>query len=277
MRLVISNLLYIRRRFKNQGEKVELPQPQHANPTVLVISSDASPPDSSTSTKISGDVPSSFDHVELSLAQHRAPRVNARKPPPHLGFENYIANFIAYTCVSPAYRTFITLLQAVSIPKDYKCAKQNPKWKEAMKEEMSALQKNKTWGLVQLPKRKKVVRYKWVFNVKQTSKGKVEMYKIRLVAKGYNQIYAIDYDETFAPVAKMGTVRTLISYAINFGWPLHQLDVKNIFLHRDLEEEVYMKIPPGFINNQTLGKICKLKKSLFGLKWSPRAWFDRFR
>jgi hypothetical protein len=81
------------------------------------------------------------------------------------------------------------------------------------------------------------------------------MYKTRLVAKGYNQIYVIDYDETFAPVAKMGTVRTLISYVINFGWPLHQLDVKNIFLHRDLEEEVYMKISPGFINNQTLGKI----------------------
>jgi hypothetical protein len=75
----------------------------------------------------------------------------------------------------------------------------------------------------------------------------------------------------------MGTVRTLISCAVNFGWPLHQLDVKNAFLHGDLEEEVYMEISHGFINNQTLGKVCKLKKSLYGLKQSPRAWFDRFK
>ena len=88
--------------------------------------------------------------------------------------------------------------------------------------------------------------------------------------------YGIDYDETFAPVAKMGTVRTLISCAANFGWPLHQLDVKNAFLHGDLQEEVYMKIPSGFGNEQTLGKVCKLKKSLYGLKQSQQAWFDRF-
>jgi hypothetical protein len=105
----------------------------------------------------------------------------------------------------------------------------------------------------------------------------VERYKASLVAKGYNQTYGIDYDETFAPVVKMSTARTLISCAVNFRWSLYQLDMKNAFLHGDLEEEVCMKIPPGFANNQTLGKVCKLKKSLYGLKQSPRAWFDRFR
>jgi hypothetical protein len=75
----------------------------------------------------------------------------------------------------------------------------------------------------------------------------------------------------------MGTVRTLISCAANFGWPLHQMDVKNAFLHGDLKEEVYMEIPPGFANKLTIGKVCRLKKSLYGLKQSPRAWFDRFR
>jgi hypothetical protein len=105
----------------------------------------------------------------------------------------------------------------------------------------------------------------------------VERYKSRLVVKGYGQTYGFDYDEIFAAVAKMSTVRTLIFCAINFGWSLHQLDVKNAFLHRDLEEEVYMENPLGFENNQTLGKVCKLKKSLYGLKQSPRAWFDRFR
>jgi hypothetical protein len=146
-----------------------------------------------------------------------------------------------------------------------------------MKEEMSALQKNKTWELVQLPKGKKTVGCKWVFTVKQTPEGKVERYKARLVAKGYSQTYGIDYDEIFAPVTKMSTVRTIISCAVNFGWPLHQLDVKNAFVHEDLEEEIYMKIPSGFANNQTMGKVRKLKESLYGLKQSPHAWFDRFR
>ena len=146
-----------------------------------------------------------------------------------------------------------------------------------MKEELLALQKKKTWELVHLPEGKKAVGCKWVFTVKQTPEGKVDRYKVRLVAKGYSQTYGIDYDETFAPVAKMGTVRTLISCAANFGWPLHQLDVKNAFLHGDLQEEVYMKISPGFANEQTFEKVCRLKMSIYGLKQSPRAWFDRFR
>jgi hypothetical protein len=87
-----------------------------------------------------------------------------------------------------------------------------------------------------------------------------------LVVKGYSRTYDIDYDETFAPVAKMSTVRTLISCAANFEWPLYQLDVKNAFLHGDLQEEVYMEIPPGFDTAQTKGKALRLQKSLYRLK-----------
>jgi hypothetical protein len=147
----------------------------------------------------------------------------------------------------------------------------------AMLEEMEALEKNRTWDLVPCLKGKKVVDYKWVYMVKQDANGQIKRYKARLVARGYSQMYVIDYDETFAPVAKMTTIRTLISCAANFDWPLYQLDVKNAFLHGDLQEEVYMEIPPSFETDQTSGKVLKLKKSLYGLKQSPRAWFDRFR
>jgi len=198
-------------------------------------------------------------------------------PPPMYGFEHDIGNYVSYASLSPAYRAFVASLQSIMIPKDWKEANQDPKWREAMLEELRALEKNKTWDLVKLPIGKKAVSCKWVFTVKQNLEGKVERYKARLVARGYSQTYGIDYDETFAPVAKMSTIRTLISCAANFGWPLHQLDVKNAFLHGDLQEEVYMEIPPGFSKYYTTGKVCRLKKSLYGLKQSPRAWFDRFR
>jgi hypothetical protein len=199
-------------------------------------------------------------------------------PPKRLSYDDYdVGNYISYEALSPSFRAFVASLQTVSVPKDWKAARLDPRWCNAMMEELEALKKNKTWELTDLPKGKNTVGCKWIYSVKQNAKGKVERYKARLVARGYSQTYGIDYDETFAPVAKMSTVRILISCAANFGWPLHQLDVKNAFLHGDLQEEVYMEMPPGFVRPETKGKVCRLKKSLYGLKQSPRAWFDRFR
>ena len=107
-----------------------------------------------------------------------------------------------------------------------------------MLEELRALKKNGTWELVHLPREKSTIGCKWVFVVKQKADGTIDRYKARLVAKGYTQTYGLDYTETFAPVAKMNTIRVLISCAVNLGWDLQQLDVKNAFLHRELKEEV---------------------------------------
>lgn len=194
------------------------PEPRSSVSPVPDPSSDLSP-SSSLPLPGMGNIAPSFEHVDLPLAQRRDHRTNAGKPPSRFGFEHDIANYMSYSHVSPACRTFVASLQTVFIPKDWRCAKHNPRWNEAIKEELHALIRNKTWELVQLPEGKKAVSCKWIFTVKQTLEGKVDRYKARLVAKGYNQTYGIDYDETFAPVAKMGTVRTLISCAVNFGWP----------------------------------------------------------
>ena len=111
-----------------------------------------------------------------------------------------------------------------------------PEWKEAVFEEMKALEKNGTWELVDLPRGKKTVGCKWVFTVKYESDGSLELYKSRLVSKGFTQTYGIDYLETFAPVAKLNSVRVLLSLATNHDWPLQHLEVKNAFLNGDMEE-----------------------------------------
>nr|CAN83808.1 hypothetical protein VITISV_026963 [Vitis vinifera] len=142
-------------------------------------------------------------------------------------------------------------------------------------EEIQALEKNGTWEISELPEGKRPVGCKWIFTVKHNPDGSINRFKARLVAKGFTQSYGIDYEETFAPVAKLNSIRVLLSVAVNLDWNLHQLDVKNAFLNRELEEEVYMKIPPSMETLENSGKVCKLRKSLYGLKQSPRAWFDR--
>ncbi|RVW82645.1 Retrovirus-related Pol polyprotein from transposon RE1 [Vitis vinifera] len=141
---------------------------------------------------------------------------------------------------------------------------------------MEALLKNKTWIFVNLPKGQKTVGCKWVFSIKYKVDGTIERYKARLVAKGFTQTYGVDYQETFSPVAKLNTVRVLLSLAANLDWPLHQFDVKNAFLHGDLEEDIYMDIPSGYVANTEGNIVCKLQRTLYGLKQSPRAWFGRF-
>ena len=145
-------------------------------------------------------------------------------------------------------------------------------WKAAADLEYASLIENDTWELATLPDGREVIGYKWVFRVKHDSEGKVERFKGRLVAKGYSQQYGIDYDETFSPVVRFSSIRTLLAYAVQQGMLIHHMDVVTAFLNGQLHEEIYMKQPPGYIQPGQEELVCRLKKSLYGLKQSPRCW-----
>jgi hypothetical protein len=149
-------------------------------------------------------------------------------------------------------------------------------WKKAMVEEMDALDKNEAWDIVELPAGRKSVGSKWLFKKKFNTEGKVEKYKSRLVAKGYSQVEGIDFGEIFSPVAKLNSIRFLLSIPVAFDLEVEQMDVKTTFLHGDLEEEIYMKQLEGFVVKGKKELVCKLKKSLYGLKQSPRMWYQKF-
>ena len=150
-------------------------------------------------------------------------------------------------------------------------------WKEAADSEYESLIENETWEHVELPSGRKPIGCKWVFKVKHRSNGKVEQFKGCLVAKGYDQKYGIDYDETFSPVVRFSSIRALIALAVQNGMLLHQMDVVTAFLNGKLDEEIYMQQPKGYIRFGEEHLVCKLKKSLYGLKQSPRCWNKVFQ
>eukprot|EP00253_Pinus_taeda_P010962 PITA_10962 len=163
----------------------------------------------------------------------------------------------------------------VDDPIHFEEAINDKKWIEAMDEEMNATERNKTWDLVELPKGKEVIGVKWVYKTNSNDEGKIERHKARLVVKGYKQQYGRDYEETFAPVARMETVRGVLSIAAQNKWKVYQMDVKSAFLNGVLKEEVYVEQPLGYEKKGEEHKVCKSKKALYGLKQVPRAWYSR--
>jgi hypothetical protein len=164
------------------------------------------------------------------------------------------------------------LLVEMEEPSNYSEAAVSQDWVEAMDREMQSIEKNKTWELVKLPTGKKPIGLKWVYKLKKNSDGEVVKHKARLVAKGYVQKFGVDYEEVFAPVARLDTVRVLLALAANQGWKVHHLDVKSAFLHGELGEEVYVSQPEGYIVKGKEQLVLKLSKALYGLKQAPRAW-----
>ena len=146
------------------------------------------------------------------------------------------------------------------------------KWQTAMQREMQSLEENDVWTLVELPKGRKAIGSKWVYKVKINADGTPERYKARLVAQGFSQRQGVDYDETFCPVVRSESVRTVIALSAQNNLKLHQLDITTAFLNGILQEEAYMRQPEGFVDKENRDLVCKLKKSLYGLKQSPRCW-----
>jgi hypothetical protein len=160
-------------------------------------------------------------------------------------------------------------------PRTFAEAEQNQTWRAAMKEEIDSIQENHTWELAELPRGCRAIGLKWVFKQKKDESGAVIKNKARLVAKEYVQQVGIDFDEVFAPVARMESVRLVLALATDEGWEVHHMDVKTAFLNGELSEEVYVQQPEGFVTTGEQHKVLRLRQALYGLRQAPRAWYEK--
>jgi hypothetical protein len=160
-------------------------------------------------------------------------------------------------------------------PTCFEEAIQKKEWENAMIEEYQSIIKNDVWEIVPRQKSKDVVSSKWLFKIKHAADGSIEKYKERFVARGFSQKEGIEYEETFTPVARYTSMRTIIALAAKMKWKLHQMDVKTAFLNGVIEEEVYIKQPQGFEVEDRKSHVCRLKKALYRLEQAPRSWYGR--
>ena len=242
-----------------------------AAPANSAASAESAP---TTSVSVSADISASFSpEVPLLRRSQRS-----QKPPSYLQSFTVIKSHIVphlilflTICLMliSSHKHFCNSISSIPEPKSYNQAVQDPNWQAAMAAEVQALEANNTWTLTPL-----AVCCKWLYRVKYKSNGSVERYKARLVAKGFTQKEGLDYLETFSPVAKMDSVKCVLALAVVKGWVLDQLDVNNAFLHGELDKEVFMQLPPGFHSKGEI--ICKLNKSLYGLKQASKQWFSKF-
>jgi hypothetical protein len=162
-------------------------------------------------------------------------------------------------------------------PRDVGHALSDPNWVNAMHEELENFERNQVWVSVPPPSNFHPIGTKWVFKNKQSDDGLVVRNKARLVAQGFCQKEGIDYEETFAPVVRSEAIRILLAFAASKGFKLFQMDVKSAFLNGYIEEEVYVRQPPGFESSKFPNHVFKLQKALYGLKQAPRAWYERLK
>jgi Reverse transcriptase (RNA-dependent DNA polymerase) len=153
-----------------------------------------------------------------------------------------------------------------------------PKWEEVMIDELGQLKHAETWEPIEKPKEVNVIGSKWVYRVKKNSAGEIDKYRARLVAQRYSQIPGIDYDDMFAPIVKMSSIRVVLSFIARHGWPAHQMDVKSAYLNGKLEdsEDLYLRQPPSYAIPGSEYPVLRLKKAIYGLKQSGCHWYKTF-
>ncbi|GJX84979.1 ribonuclease H-like domain-containing protein [Tanacetum coccineum] len=258
--------------------------PHHITPPTSPPQPDTHPSYSSTPIPPQPDTPPSHSSTPIPTSaptQSHAQTVDSHTPIP---INNSSQTMSTHPMVTRAKAGIFKPLERMNchvtttspLPRSHVHALRDPHWKEAMLDEYNALISNGTWALVPRPANVNVVRSMWLFKHKFKADGSLSRYKARLVANGRSQQQGIDCDETFSPVVKPATIRTVLSLAVSRDWPIHQLDVKNAFLHGHLSETVYMHQPPGFVDPNKPNYVCHLQRSLYGLKQAPRAWFQRF-
>ena len=222
--------------------------------------------------ELEGDGFNSSNVVEgdASNVDNSPPEGRTRRPPA------WMSDYETGQGLSDEERVNITHLALFtnSDPMTYEEAVKSEKWRHAMDQEIEAIERNETWELTNLPSGGKTVGVKWIFKTKLNEHGEVDKYKARLVAKGYSQQYGVDYAEVFAPVARLDTIRIVLSLAAQKSWSIYQLDVKSVFLHGEITEEVFVDQPPGYEQKGEESKVYRLKKALYGLKQAPRAWYS---
>jgi hypothetical protein len=223
------------------------PSLQQDDPSSALASGAVPAPESTLDPALGSSTPASIaDPTPVAPHTHLQARIHK----PKVYFDNMVLYAFSTTSCEPH-----SLQEALS----------TPSWKAAMNDEYTAIMRNKTWHLVPPQAGRNVIDCKWVFKVKHKVDGSVDRHKARLVAKGFKQRLGIDYDDTFSPVVKPATIQLVLSLIVSQGWTLHQLHVQNTFLHGVLEEEVYMKQPPGFVDPSCPSYHCRLDKALYGL------------
>ena len=191
----------------------------------------------------------------------KLPNVRQRKPPPRFRDEEC---FVA--------RSLTTDVDEPDTVEAALCGEKSQQWKEAMDAEYSSLMENETWDLVPPPEGVNVVGSRWVFKIKRDEEGEIDRHKARLVAQGYSQTQGVDYQEVFSPVARQASLRSLLALANAHNLEVHQMDVKTAFLNGEIDCDIYMKQPEGFVDPNKPDYVCKLNKSIYGLKQSARCW-----
>lgn len=201
-------------------------------------------------------------------------------PQPIFPTHTPISYVLSYDRLAPHFQTYTLAYTLEREPTNFKEAMASKVWDNAVNVELGALEENRTWDIVSLLVGKNVVGCRWIFTIKYNADGTIKRYKARLVAQGFTQQEGVDYMDTFSPFTKLTNVKLLFGLAAAKGWSLTQMDVSNAFLHGDLDEEIYMSLPQDYMPSDGTSlppnHVCRLRKSLYGLKQASRQWYKRF-